>query len=111
MKKAMMVLFLVLATASWGSAADEQPSLKRGEELFNSTQLGTSGKSCASCHPGGKKLEAAAGYKDDKLAAIINRCIMKPLKGKPLAADSTDLRSLIIYLKSFASATTSPSQR
>jgi len=110
MKNAVMVLFLVLATASWGAAA-EQPSLKRGEELFNSTQLGTSGKSCASCHPGGEKLEEVAGYKDDELAAIINQCIMKPLKGKPLAAGSTDLTSLIIYLKSFASAATSPPQR
>lgn len=111
MRKAVMVLFLVLATVSWGSAAAEQPSLKRGEELFNSTQLGTSGKSCASCHPGGKKLEEAAGYKDDELGGIINQCIMKPLKGKPLAADSTDLTSLIIYLKTFAPATRSIPQR
>ena len=104
MKKAGMVLFLVVAAASWGWAA-EQPSLKRGEELFNSTQLGTSGKSCASCHSGGKKLEEVAGYKDDELAGIVNQCIMKPLKGKPLAADSTDLKSLIMYLKTFAPAT------
>ncbi len=104
MKKAGMVLILVLAAAAWGLAT-EQPSLKRGEELFNSTQLGTSGKSCASCHPGGKKLEEAAGYKDDELAVIINQCITKPLKGKPLAADSTDLKSLIMYLKTFAPAT------
>lgn len=104
MKTAGMVLLLVLAAASWGLAAD-QPSLKRGEELFTSTQLGTSGKTCASCHPGGKKLEEAAAYKDDELAVIINQCIVKPLKGKPLAADATDLKSLIMYLKSFAPAT------
>lgn len=110
MKEAGMVLFLVVAAASWGWAA-EQPSLKRGEELFNSTQLGTSGKSCASCHSGGKKLEEVAGYKDDELAGIVNQCIMKPLKGKPLAADSTDLKSLIMYLKSFAPAAKSLPQR
>lgn len=39
MKTATMVLFLVLAAAAWGLAA-EQPSLKRGEELFSNTQLG-----------------------------------------------------------------------
>ena len=104
MKTAGVVFFLVVAAASWGLAT-EQPSLKRGEELFNSTQLGTNGKSCASCHGGGKKLEEAAAYQDDELGAIINRCIAKPLKGKPLAADSTDLTSLIMYLKTFAPAT------
>ena len=104
MKTMWMVLVLVFAATS-GGLATEQPSLKRGEELFNSTQLGTSGKSCASCHPDGKKLEEAAAYLDDELVVIINQCITKPLKGKPLAADSTDLKSLIMYLKTFASAT------
>ena len=103
MKTAGMVLLLVLATAAWGWAA-EQPSLKRGEELFNSTGLGTNGKSCASCHAGGKMLGESATYKDDELGGIINQCITKPLRGKPLAAGSTDLTSLIMYLKSLAPA-------
>lgn len=99
MKGTGMILLLAVTAASW-AMADEFPSLKRGEELFNSTQLGTNGKSCASCHPGGKMLGKMGDYKDDELGDIINQCIAKPLKGKPLAAGSVDLKSLVIYLKS-----------
>ena len=103
MKKTGMVLCLLLAAASW-VVAGEQPSAARGEKLFNSTQLGTNGKSCSGCHAGGKGMEKVAGYEADELAGIINQCISKPLKGKPLADDSADLKSIIMYIKSFAPA-------
>jgi hypothetical protein len=101
MKETGMILCLLIATASWGLAG-EPPSIKRGEELFRSTQLGTNGKSCATCHPGGKRLEASAAYNENELAGIINQCITNPLKGKPLAANSIDLKSLVMYIKSLA---------
>jgi hypothetical protein len=77
------------------------PSAERGRELFSSTKLGTSGKSCSDCHPGGSGLAAAAGYSDERLAEIVNRCIRKPLKGTPLGLESSDLKSLVMYLRTF----------
>ncbi len=101
MKKVVMILCLLAVTTSW-AVAGEQPSIARGKELFNGKQLGTNSKSCASCHPDGNNMNKAAGYKESKLAGIINQCIKMPLKGNPLAANSTDLKSLIMYIKSLA---------
>jgi len=82
--------------------AGAEESVDKGRELFNSTALGKNGKSCAACHPGGKKLEWAATFDDEKLAGVINRCIKQALKGNPLPADSDELKSLVLYLKTFA---------
>lgn len=82
--------------------AVEGGSLERGKELFESATLGKNGKSCASCHPGGRKLEWAATYDEAKLTETTNRCIVKALQGKALPADSDDLKSLAMYLKTFA---------
>lgn len=101
MKEAGMILFFLIATASW-VAAGERSSLARGEELFKSTKLGANGKSCADCHAGGKMLEKAAGCKEEELAKFINHCIKAALGGKPLAADSPDLASLVMYVKALA---------
>ena len=74
----------------------------QGKMLFENVKLGTNGKSCATCHPGGRKLEWAATFPEDKLANIINTCITKSLKGKPLAVDSAEMKSLVRYIKTFA---------
>jgi cytochrome c len=86
--------------------AASQPTVERGKELFNSTILGTNGKNCASCHPGGKGLEEAAGYDPKKLEKIVNQCIVKSLEGKALAPDSPDLTSLVAYVKTLAPTAT-----
>lgn len=49
----------VLAVASLALAGDGA-SPGRGKELFNGNKLGTNGKSCGTCHSGGKGLEKAA---------------------------------------------------
>jgi len=36
------------------------------------------------------------------LGDIVNQCIKKTLKGKPLEVTSNDMKSLIIYIKTFA---------
>jgi cytochrome c len=99
--KMMMVCLMILAGASslWGA---EKVSVDRGMELFESTRLGKSGKSCATCHPGGRKLEWAATYEEEKIAQMINVCIQKALQGKPLPVDSDDMKSFVMYLKTFA---------
>ncbi|WP_298269360.1 cytochrome C [Geobacter sp.] len=93
----------LIALLAGGTAAyAAEVSLDRGKELFESVKLGTNGKSCATCHPGGRKLEwAASSYGDEKLTSIVNRCIEKSLKGKPLDPDSDDMKSLVGYIKTF----------
>lgn len=98
-KGAVSFLLLVLPAVV---AAGAGPSVERGKELFTGTTLGTNGKSCSGCHPDGRKLEKAATYAEDDLAGIINACIRKPLAGKPLSPDSDDMKSMIMYIRTFA---------
>ncbi len=100
-KGAAMILLLALPAVVM---AGEGPSLERGKELFTASALGTNGKSCAGCHPGGEKLAKAATYADDDLAEIINTCIRKPLAGNPLPTDSDDMKSMIIYIRTFGAS-------
>ena len=100
--KIVAITVVMLAALATTAVAADQPSVARGKELFESTRLGTSGKSCAGCHPGGKMLEAAAGYDGEQLGEIINQCITKPLKGKALDPAGPDMKSLIMYLRTFA---------
>ena len=95
------LFFMLTATAA---AAQDAPSVERGSKLFNSTALGTNGKSCATCHPGGKGLEDVADYDGKKMATYVNNCIEKALKGKPLANDSADMGSLVMYLNTLGKA-------
>jgi mono/diheme cytochrome c family protein len=92
----------LLAVLVLPALAMSGPSVERGRELFDSTRLGTNGKSCSGCHQGGSGLAGTAGYSDERLGGIINQCIKKPLNGTPLAADSSDLKSLVMYLRTFA---------
>ena len=116
MKTAIAVTAILLASSmAWGYR-DEPPvdlgdtfradqgtatHTDQGKLLFENVKLGTNGKSCVTCHPGGRKLEWAATFPEDKLADIINACITKALKGKPLAVDSADMNSLVLYIKTF----------
>jgi hypothetical protein len=98
--QAFIALFVLATVAS----ADGGPSIERGKVLFNSTTLGTNGKSCAGCRPDGKGLEEAAVYDEKRLAKISIQCIVKALNGKALADGSPELTSLVMYLKSFGTA-------
>lgn len=100
MKRIMIgIMLLTFATSLWGA---ETVSVDRGRELFESTRLGKSGKSCATCHPGGRKLEWAGTFEDDRIAQMINTCIQKALQGKPLTPGSDDMKSFVMYLKTFS---------
>jgi cytochrome c len=101
--KPFMIMFCALATAFLTGAA-AAPSVERGRELFNSTSLGTNGKSCASCHKDGSGLDLATANNGADLAGIVNQCIRKPLKGKGLPDDSSDMKSLVMYLRALGSA-------
>ncbi len=98
MKIALYILIALQLTVTLTLAANPS-SAERGKELFNDTKLGSNGKSCGSCHPGGKDLEKVASLDTKKLEKIINQCITKALKGKALAEDSADLSAIVSYLK------------
>jgi hypothetical protein len=91
---------LVLPAAGMVLAAPASPSVEMGKKIFTEVQPGITGKTCADCHKDGKGLEKA-GTRDD-LPAMINRCMAGALKGKPLAADSVEMQSLILYIKSLS---------
>jgi hypothetical protein len=95
----VMCCCLISVSGAWGA---DLPSLERGRQLFASEKLGTSGKSCATCHPGGKELKVAKTSGDEELAETINACIAGPLKGKRLDPKSVDMKSMVLYLKSVA---------
>lgn len=90
---------LICAGGAWGA---DQPSLERGQQLFASEKLGTSGKSCASCHLDGKGLKGVGSFSDEQLVGTINACIAGPLKGKQLDPESSDMKSMLIFVKSLA---------
>lgn len=83
---------------------------QRGKALFNDPKFGngTSGKSCNSCHPGGRGLEAAGektefnimGRKQNSIEEAVNICIEIPLKGTPIDPNSQDMKDMVAYLKS-----------
>lgn len=109
--KILKVLALFLAaTVMAASFAFAAGDAKRGKDLFNDTKLAgaTTGKSCNSCHPGGKGLENAGdkkewmmmGKKFKSLEAVINWDIENALHGKALDPKSDNMADLVAYIKS-----------
>lgn len=100
MKKAFLFAVLSLLVSSvvtLAFGAQHTASADRGKALFNDPSLGTSGKTCNDCHPGGRGLEKAGNRRD--LDRMVNTCIAGPLKGKPLPDASVEMQSLLLYLK------------
>ena len=98
-------------------------NVENGLALFKNVDLGTTGKSCETCHPvggtEGMEMEGMAtkpltGVKDRypgvfmmldpekevTLAEVINFCITNPLGGEALAEDSQELKDLLAHLES-----------
>ncbi|BCR04840.1 c-type cytochrome [Desulfuromonas versatilis] len=100
MKKSILLsAAMLLAAASW-SWAVESPNVELGKKLYEWQGLGSNGKSCSSCHPGGKGLEEISAYDDGMLMEMINFCIRDALKGEMLAPQSQELESMLLYLRS-----------
>jgi cytochrome c peroxidase len=108
--KILKVLVLLLIGAAFICSSAFAGDAKRGKDLFNDPKLGgaTSGKSCNSCHPGGKGLEDAGdrkvwkmmGKKFNSLEAVINWDIEKALHGSALDPKGVDMADLVAYIKS-----------
>ena len=98
--KSVALLGLLLSYALPAMAV-EMATLDMGRSLFESTQLGTSDRSCATCHPGGKGLEQVDDFSDAELKDIINACIRDALHGTKLTDDSRELNALLLYVRTF----------
>jgi cytochrome c5 len=100
-------LVVLLLGASMVIAAGD---VDKGKSLFNDPSLGdgTAGRSCNTCHPGGKGLEGVGLKKEWKtpggmhktIEEAVNTCIVMALKGKPLDVRSEQMQALVSYLKS-----------
>ena len=85
-------------------AAPGEVSIESGRALFNSPDLGVNGKTCAQCHAAGKAFDPeelrAASPKD--VGILSNHCLGLRMKSPKLAADSPELQSLVLYVKTFS---------
>ena len=103
MKRTITVLIALMAVLLLFAAAYGEGNAEKGKALFNDPQFadGKAGVSCNSCHPDGKN--AAKGADDGNVRQIINTCIEKALKGKPIDPGSSQMDDLVAYLKSVKS--------
>lgn len=99
-----LILLGLTTCLFWGQQAwgMEGSSTELGQHLFESTALGTTGKSCARCHPGGEGLRETGSYTAEQLREMINFCIRDALKGKPLPTGSQELEALYAYVRSLS---------
>jgi len=110
MKVFKISLLSMIALALVFSFAFAAGNVEKGKAFFNDPKAfnGTSGKSCASCHPDGKGLEKAAEKKEWKTPAgpaktlkeAVNLCIVNALKGKALEPKSEEMKDIVAYIKS-----------
>jgi len=96
-KIAGLMILAVMISVGIAFAAQEVSAAK-GKALFNDPNLGTTGKSCNDCHPGGKGAEKAAAKND--IERIVNGCITHSIKGKALDVKSVEMQSIVLYIKS-----------
>ena len=108
-KTVVLVLFTVLLGISMAIAMQPEASVEKGKALFNDPKLGTTGKSCNDCHPGGKGVEKASAKND--LERIVNSCITHSIKGKALDVKSWEMQSIVLYIKSFGDKASSTPQK
>lgn len=96
-QKTVLMIIAAAFAASSAFALQDGASAEKGKALFNDPRLGTTGKSCNSCHVDGKGLENAGARSD--LASTINGCITVSLKGKAIDPKSSEMKSLVLYIK------------
>ncbi len=109
LKIALLLMVAISLLFSGAFAAKHLPE-ERGKALFNDVKFagGTAGKSCNSCHPGGKGLEKAAEKKEFKIMGktqksieeAVNFCIEMANKGKAIDAKGPEMADIVAYIKS-----------
>lgn len=100
-KLILVVSLIIMFAAGMAHSRD----VKQGKALFNDSNLGTNGKSCNSCHPGGKNIDGSKetfsimGSEQESVEDAVNFCINMALSGKPLKKDSEQMGDMVSYLK------------
>jgi cytochrome c553 len=112
MNRLKIFLFSIIIAGLAYAIAFAGGNVEQGKALFNDPTLSgaTSGKSCGTCHQGGKGLEEAGeatefqlgGAKQGSLEEAINLCIVKALKGNALDPQSQEMQDLTAYIKSLS---------
>ncbi|MEW6313403.1 MAG: cytochrome C [Pseudomonadota bacterium] len=79
-------------------------AVKKGDDLWHNSKLGTNGLACGNCHPDGSASNVHTWPKYQTnlkkvgtLREMINWCIMVPMQGQPLALDSADMIAMEAY--------------
>ena len=112
MKKETVIvttIVLCLFAVSFMLTTKEKATAAGGKTLFSSSVMGKNGKTCSTCHPGGKGLESvglktewnAGGTAFATIGGAINACVKGALKGPSLKEDSLETQSLASYLDGF----------
>ena len=110
------IIVLCLFAVSFMLTGKEKATAAGGKTLFNSSVMGQNGKTCATCHPGGKGLESVAiktewnagGTAFPTIEGAINACVKGALKGPSLKEDSLETQSLASYLGGFRQQQAAP---
>ena len=100
MNKSIIVVGILLMTGLCAHAI-ESPSLSLGKTLFESTELGTKGRSCVTCHAQGKGLGMVGDFNDTELKDIINACLRDALGGQLISLESQEMNALVSYVRKF----------
>lgn len=100
MKKSIVAISLLLMMRI-GAQATEAPTLSLGKALFESTELGTKGHGCVTCHEQGKGLEMIGDFNDTELKDIINACLRDAVRGEMISPESQEMEALLGYVRTF----------
>lgn len=100
MNKSIIVLAILLITALCAHAT-EAPTMEFGKTLFESTELGTRGRACVTCHAQGKGLSLVGDFNDTELKDIINACLRDAMGAKLISTESQEMEALLVYVRSF----------
>ena len=97
----LIILLSILFMTGFHAHAIEAPSLSLGKTIFESTELGTKGRGCTTCHPRGKGLGMVGDFNDTELKDIINSCLRDALDAEMISLESQEMNALVAYVRKF----------
>ncbi len=103
MKKALLtaavILALVSAAFSAGTADQGEPDADIGKALFHDNSFGSNGKSCDDCHSNGDGFDDLNDRKPSDVAKAASECLTGRMGGPVREKSSLGMLSLMLYLE------------